>query len=467
MHKELKYLLSSIFLVSLVGCNFNKSAKKGATYFGGEIINPKSKYVLFLKDDKILDTLYLKTNNRFITKFKNLNEGLYTFKHGGEFQYIYLQQTDSVLVRLNTWDFDESLVFSGKGSSKNEFLINLFLQNEKDDKAMSRFFKFKSKEFQNKIDSLAKKREANFKVFLALEKGKINDDYKKLINTAIYFPLYSLKEIYPYYNKIATNSNQFPSINPDFYKFRDHVNLNEKALVSFYPYQNYVVSYLYNLSYEDLNHSTKNLTVNLLNEINNHIKLEKFKNTLLKRVVLNDFLKSETTCSINQNTLAIFLKYCSNSAYKNQITNLVNDSKYVKNNELLHDFKVKTYDNEQKTIKKIIKGKNAVIYFWSLEFMSADYLVGRIQYLKNKYPNVLFIGIQLQPQNLNVKTNPKLKLLDLDHQFKLMKNSYASHYLTSNYPRTIIVTKSGKVVNGFTYLGSKYLTSQLNKLALN
>ena len=57
-------------------------------------------------------------------KFKNLKGGLYTFKHGVEFQYIFLQPNDSLLLRLNTWDFDESLVFSGKGAEKNNLLIN-------------------------------------------------------------------------------------------------------------------------------------------------------------------------------------------------------------------------------------------------------------------------------------------------------------------------------------------------------
>ena len=161
----MKYLITSILLITLFGCSKQNQSGKNDTYFGGEIINPKSKYVLFLKDDKVLDTINLDKNNRFIAKFNHLKEGLYTFKHGVEFQYVYLQPSDSLLVRLNTWNFDESLVFSGKGSAKNEFLINLFLQNEKDDKAMSRYFNLGQNEFQNKIDLLAKKRQANFKKF--------------------------------------------------------------------------------------------------------------------------------------------------------------------------------------------------------------------------------------------------------------------------------------------------------------
>jgi thiol-disulfide isomerase/thioredoxin len=462
----MKYLIVSFFLVTILSCSTDNTSNNENTYFGGEIINPKAKYVLLLKNDFVLDTIYLKENNRFITTLKHLKEGLYTFKHGVEFQYVYLQPTDSVLVRLNTWDFDESLVFSGKGSSKNEFLINLFLQNEKDNKEMLRYFKLGQNEFQQKIDSLAQKRKENFKTFLALEKDEIHTNYKKLINAAIHYPLYSLKEIYPYYNKIVTNKNEFPTINPNFYKFRDSVNLNDESLISFYPYQNYIVSYLYNLSYQNKNITNQNFTTYLLNEIEKHIKLDKFKNTLLKRVVLNDFLKSESTCNINQQTLKVFLKCCTDTAYKKQILNLVHDSKFVKNNSSFKDFEVLNYNKKIKKIKKIIKGKNTVIYFWSTEFMSADYLVSRIKFLEKKYPNVLFIGIQLQHGNTTIETDPILKSLPLKNQFKLTKNSLANQYLTSKYPRTIIVDKTGKVINGFTYLGSNYLTKQLDKLEL-
>ena len=152
----MKFIIYGIFVFLTFGCkNTNENAM---TYFGGQIINPKTNYVLFLKDEKVLDTLLLDENNRFLTEMPSLKEGLYRFKHGTEFQYIYLEPADSILVRLNTWDFDQSLVFSGKGSAKNEFLINLYLQNEAEERMMYQNFDLKEKDFQAKIDSLSKER---------------------------------------------------------------------------------------------------------------------------------------------------------------------------------------------------------------------------------------------------------------------------------------------------------------------
>ena len=139
-------------------------------------------------------------------------------------------------------DADESIVYTGRGSSKNEFLINLFLQNEKEEEEMFKYFNLNEVNFQFKIDSLAKEREHIYNEF-SKNKENITEGFQKLTSTAIHYPLYRLKEIYPYYYKKAHNLKEFPIVNNDFYNFRNDVNLNEADLVSFYPYQNYVVSY--------------------------------------------------------------------------------------------------------------------------------------------------------------------------------------------------------------------------------
>ena len=86
----MKYTFYTFIFVLLVSCNLT-GTHTNETYFGGQIINPKGNFVLLLKDDIVLDTLYLNAENKFIKSYSSIEEGLYTFKHGVEFQYVYLE----------------------------------------------------------------------------------------------------------------------------------------------------------------------------------------------------------------------------------------------------------------------------------------------------------------------------------------------------------------------------------------
>ena len=105
----------------------NKEVAANYAYFGGEIINPYNNYIVLSKGDVVIDTIQLNAKNRFLYKIENLDPGLYTYHHGGEIQMVLLEPQDSLLLRLNTLEFDESLVYSGFGDKKNNYLIEEFL----------------------------------------------------------------------------------------------------------------------------------------------------------------------------------------------------------------------------------------------------------------------------------------------------------------------------------------------------
>jgi hypothetical protein len=204
----------------------------------------------------------------------------------------------------------------------------------------------------------------------------------------------------------------------------------------------------------------------MLNAINEHIKAESFKNLLLKRILINDFLKSESACRINEEALQLFLANCTNNDDIELVNNLVKDCNYIATNEPLSDFNIVSYAQVPSTINELIKNKNAVVYFWSAAYMSADYLVSRIKFLENKHPDLLFIGINMQtsPQDLNLGFSNKLR--NINHQYLLPKDSDAHQYLSSKYPRTILIDYNGLVKNAFINLDSKKLDSELEKLGI-
>ena len=101
-------------------------------YLGGQIINPSSKTVSLFKNNKRLDSIVLDEKNRFFKSYDSLDYGIFKFEHLPESQSLIIEKGDSLWFRTNTTDFNSSLVFSGRGSAKNNFLMEIYLalQNE-------------------------------------------------------------------------------------------------------------------------------------------------------------------------------------------------------------------------------------------------------------------------------------------------------------------------------------------------
>ena len=124
-----------ISLILLIGCSKETQKTESGTYIGGQIINPTSNFLLLKKDDKLIDSIKLDQNNRFLYKFSDFKQGLYQVFHN-EGQVIYVEPNDSLLLRVNTFEFDETLTFTGYGAVKNNLMIELYLQNEQENDLM-------------------------------------------------------------------------------------------------------------------------------------------------------------------------------------------------------------------------------------------------------------------------------------------------------------------------------------------
>ena len=121
---------SSVFAVLFALLLFSaceQGNQKGDAFFGGEILNPKTSNVYIYRDGEPVDTLELSEDNKFELEFHNIKTGMYSFMHGNEYQLAIVAPGDSIVMRVNTIDFDQSLVYMGEGAKKNNFLVQLFL----------------------------------------------------------------------------------------------------------------------------------------------------------------------------------------------------------------------------------------------------------------------------------------------------------------------------------------------------
>ena len=147
-------ILLSTLIVLFVGCAPSKKDSDSQTIlFAGEIVNPTSNQVILFKGREKIDSAQLDEKNRFKFTLSSIENGLYNFNHTPEFQYVYLEKGDSLMVRLNTIYFDESLVFSGSNEELNNFLLELFLSAEEEDSAMyTEYYELEPADFIQKIE---------------------------------------------------------------------------------------------------------------------------------------------------------------------------------------------------------------------------------------------------------------------------------------------------------------------------
>ena len=452
--------IALIILVSitvLLGCN--NSQVCNSTYFGGKIINPKSNCIILFENEIPLDTFYLDKNNTFLGEIPSLHEGLFNFKHGNEQQYIYLQPKDSLLIRLNTWDFDETLVFSGKGAERNNLLIDSFLESEKERRIFFEYYDLSPTEFITKVSQVEKVKLDRYNDYISNHPEE-SDKFNDILKTALTFPLYSKVENYPLAHSAKINHDEHSVINEDFYKHREYISLDNDSLMFFYAYRDYVLSNLYNkvnsLGY-DLN--SDEFTVNLLKEISAELNDENSRNSMLRKIFIRHFYWKSSR-KINENIVNTYFDLTTNLEDKKLMLNLTTDVKKIEEGELLNDFKIIDYNKSHKSIRRLIKNKKSVLYFWNPEFIGKDFIASKIEYLSEKYPDLKFIGVRIYDDN-----KERIFKLDIKSQYYLESNSKANSFLTSQLPRTILINKKGIVVNSYASLSSRKIFNQIEELA--
>lgn len=460
MIKHLHILLIISIFTSVISCKTDSNNKN--TYFGGKIIHPKSNYVVLFSMDQVIDTFYLDNEDKFIGKLPSAKEGLYYFSHGFENQHIYLKPNDSLMLRLNTWDFDGSLVFTGKGAERNNILIDCFLEDEKEAKASYIFNKLEPVDFKIKFDSLLVVKMKMYEEYIT-DHPEETTGFKNLLKVALTYPLYSRVEKYPMLFAKYSENETPPSFDKSLFHYRNSVKIDSDSLIYYPPYSQYVRNYLYNETYS-LGHPpmkknyTSKFTTDLLAVIGNKISSKNTKNAFLKQTLVSHFY-NKSSCDINQEPFDKFFELSTNEEDRELIKKLVSDTKAIRINEKLNDFTIKNYNNVSQSIYDVIAGKNALLFFWNPEYVSESYIVSRLNYLSNNYQNITFIPIKIDGE-----TSKRIEKFDIKSQFYISTDSEANKFLSCKMPRSIIVNKQGKVMNGYASISSLNVTDYLETL---
>ena len=445
-----------VFFAFFTSCKNNKVSY---AYFTGQIANTKEKSIHLLKNNHEIYNTTLNSNNNFFIKIDSVKEGLFSFKHGNEIQYFYLEPKDSLVMRLNTWDFDESLIFSGKGAVKNNYLMHLFLENEKQEKLFYKYYNLNEEDFKHKTDSLLQIKLLSLKQFKE-NNTKTSKKFEDLIFLAIYYPIYTQMEKFA--DRKQKNGQK---LSASFYSYRKNVKINRKNFTDFYAYRNYVKNYFINKANKiAFKKNEKSNSLILLNQINKELQNSDFKDDLLQNATLNCILDENCNFNKKQKAINIFYNNCKNTKKIQEIKNINNSMQYIQKGNKLPKLTLVDYNGKSFVINKNSLNKNTVIYFWPKERPRILYMLKRLKYLEKKYTDINFIGIDSQLDTYNWKSYLKNNHLNVKNQFKL-KSQNAKNWFCNELPRAILIDKNGFIKNDFSYLAQNDFEKLLKKLS--
>jgi hypothetical protein len=463
------FLYSLIILLTLSACKNDKSEGNNFAFFGGEIINPNNDYVVLLKGEKVIDTLKLDNNNRFSYTINNLHAGFYTFKHGIEVQVVLIEPKDSIMLRLNTLDFDESLVFSGDGSDKNNYLINEYLQNEILEKEIFKLCKLDPLEFETEISNLKEKKNKNLDKFV--DNHETSDLFIKIAQSNIKYNYYSNKEAYPVINYTYNKQNIFKDLPEDFYNYRKEVDYNEEDYLDYLNYNSFLRFTLNNLTLAShLSHSESNDYVNTsvcynldkLRLIDSLVINNTIKNNLLYYYTIL-FLTKNKHIEKNESVKNEYLKHSTDEKNNEKINDLFVSINNLTPGETFPSIKIKNTKNSELEFYTVIN-KPTAVYFWSRNyfkhFKESHY---KVHELKSKYPEVDFIAINIDDFSTNTFVNTlQTNNFSLENEYQFKNPEEAMHTLAI-YPmnKVIIIDKNNIIVNSKANLFSRHFEEQL------
>jgi len=462
-------IFNIIIALSLFACkNEIKEAGEHA-FLGGEIINPNDDFVTLLKADKVLDTIKLDDHNRFLYKINNLKSGFYTFRHGSEIQMVLLEPNDSIMLRLNTFDFDESLVYSGAGADKNNYFINEFLQNEIIEKEIFKLCQLDPTVFEIKIDEIKKKKNKALNDFI--NKNKTSTLFKEIAEANINYNYYSSKEIYPIINFGYNNRTVIKELPEDFYSYRKDVDYNKEGYLEYLSYNSFLRSNFNNLSLEKhLDHSKENhfssasacYNLDKLKLIDSLVSNQTIKNDLLYYFTMSFLTKNKEVKNI-ETIKNSFLSKSTDHKNNEIIANLAVSLNNLKPGEKFPNIHLVNSQNSDLDFNSLIKRPTAV-YFWSLKFYEhfkdSHYKVNE---LKIKYPEIDFIAVNIDEQNIKIfEKTLKNNRFSVINEFQF-KNAEESKHILAIYPMTkvIIIDKDHIIVNSNANMFSNNFEEQL------
>ncbi len=441
------WLFNLLILVIICSCQSSKVFDR--IFFGGQIINPSASFVTLYKDNKTIDCLSLNNNYRFFKYYDSLEVGIYKLEHIPEYKSVFLEKGDSIWVRINASSFNESIVYSGRGAAKNNFMMDLLLSYDKESSFLSSKYSSDGVSFKSLIDSLLNQKKRQWIKMDSI--NQLTPIARKITQAAYIYPYATKKERYA----LLRGTNWSEIENKSFFNYRKHLSLGETDLAFFDPYINYLMNYLSEKALDSSQNYFRNKqttvhNIKRLKLINEHILGSVLKNNLARAIAFEELLNLENDKNHDE-FLNQFLIVNNSNSHFNEVLGLHNDIKNMSKGRKLPELALQNHKLETIRSSSLFIGKPTVLYFWSQTQMGHyRNTIQKAKILSKQFPQYQFKGVCLQPFNEIVFQVHRMMGIPVESQLAFIDFERGSkQWVVSLLNRAIVLDNRGIIKEGF------------------
>ena len=455
-------------LLFISACENSSSRETNFAYLGGEIVNPTSDFIVIQKGGEILDSVRLDEKNKFSYRIDSVKTGIYSFEHRPEVQHFYISPGDSLLLRVNTLAFDESLHFSGTGDTQNNFIAEMYLLDKANSDLLLSFYKTPPTEFLKQTDSIKKSRIENLDRLKT--KKNFTPEFVTLARKIINYESYDLKERYLYL--VNKYYKEYKEILPeDFLDYRKEVLFNDESLQESAAYKRFIENYLINKSLEHCKRhqtghkgcldraNTKNI-LSRISMVGDLIQIPSLKNHFLLKLGAKGIVLAKS-----QEDIQKIIEELRKSGYPEE---RIKDMEQLGAIQLaylpgttLRNVPLINTQGDSVPFQKVLN-KPTIIYLWSIYKTGHQKENKLIQELRKKYPEVNFVGI-----NLDIgETNPwRIAVQKYNYnknfEYQLGKTRIEKRFYQYYLNKLLFMDSTGKVIIGDAFINSPEFESRI------
>jgi len=440
----MKIIPLAILALSLLSCG-KQEKKIEYAIFSGKIENIDGGKLSIRNSEKEIKEIKVLEDGTFSDTLQKIKTGYYTFKYANETSNFYLKPGYDLNLSINTKEFDESIIYSGNGALENNFLAQIYLNNENLGQLNSYQYLGTLDEvtYVHKIDSIK-----GLQTLFLDKQLDLDTDFIAMEQASIIYEWASKLQLHELYKRYISKNETYKA-SDNFYAYEKDLNLEDENLLEVSSYKSYLTTY----------YSQKANELSKKDSIENDIAQLQVVSKMVKSPKIKEFLlygaaKYGVSYTVDlQNYYDTFMASSIDEDHKIDITEKYN--KLIKLSKGQASPKFTDYENFKGGTTSLddLKGKYVYIDVWATWCGPCKAEIPALKKTEKKYhdKNIVFVSMSIDRKKDYDKWRTMVEEKELSGIQLFTPNDWKSDFVTDygimGIPRFILIDPEGNIIN--------------------